>query len=257
MSQSHTSSSQGSYHEEEEFGKVEHGNDGTRAYVIIGKQKFLKEDLAQAFGGNFQVEQYAPAPSRKFGNPAPLGLSAFALTTFVLSMINARAMGISHANVVVGLALFYGGFIQLLAGMWEIAVENTFGGVALSSYGGFWMSWAALNVPWFGISTAYTDSKEHTNAIAFFLLGWTIFTFMLWLCTMKSTWAFFALFSFLLVTFILLTIGDFTGKLGVTRAGGVFGVITAFIAWYNAYAGIANPQNTYVHVKAVAMPSFA
>ncbi|CCH42689.1 putative membrane protein [Wickerhamomyces ciferrii] len=222
-------------------------------YIMIGRTKVLKSELQEAFGGTFSAGVSAPSV-HKFANPAPLGLCGFALTTFVLSMFNAQAMGITTPNVVVGSAFFYGGLCQLLAGMWEIALENTFGGTALSSYGGFWLSFGAIHIPWFGIKDAYDDPIELRNAISFFLLGWTIFTFMLLLCTLKSTVAFFSLFFFLEITFLLLTIGDFTGKTGVSRAGGVFGVITAFIAWYNALAGIATNENSYFTIKGVPMP---
>jgi hypothetical protein len=70
-----------------------------------------------AFGGEFQPGSYAP-PNRKFANPAPLGLSAFALTTFVLSLINVNTRNIPGPNIVVALAFGYGGLVQLLAGMW-------------------------------------------------------------------------------------------------------------------------------------------
>ncbi|CDR45807.1 CYFA0S20e00430g1_1 [Cyberlindnera fabianii] len=222
-------------------------------YVMIGRTKVLRSELIGAFGGDLQPGIHA-GPPRRLANPAPLGLCGFALTTFVLSMFNARAMGVTTPNVVVGLAAFYGGLVQLLAGMWEIALDNTFGGTALSSYGGFWMSFAAINIPWFGIAEAYEDPTELANAVGFFLLGWTIFTFGVLLCTMKSTVAFFSLFFFLEITFLLLTIGEFTAKVGVTRAGGVFGVITAFIAWYNAYAGLATRENSYITAKAIPLP---
>jgi len=222
-------------------------------YINIGRTKVLKSELISAFGGTLQPGISVPSTHR-FANPAPLGLCGFALTTFVLSMYNAQAMGISTPNVVVGLAMFYGGLVQLLAGMWEIALENTFGGTALSSYGGFWLSFAAIHIPWFGIQDAYDDPTELKNAVSFFLLGWTIFTFGLLLCTVKSTIGFFGLFFFLEITFLLLTIGDFTGVIGVTRAGGVFGVITAFLAWYNAFAGVSTRENSYVTVKAIPMP---
>lgn len=91
-------------------------------------------------------------------NPAPLGLAAFGLTTFVLSMYNA-GVGVGYGgatNVVVGLALFYGGFVQLLAGMWEFRTGNTFGATAFSSYGAFWLSYATLFVPGkFGLYLAW------------------------------------------------------------------------------------------------------
>lgn len=233
--------------------KVTTSNDGN--YVYLGNKKFARGDLIQAFGGSLQPGLAAPSV-HKFANPAPLGLCAFALTTFVLSLANAGAMGVENNSVVIGLACFYGGFIQLLAGMWEMSVENTFGAVALSSYGGFWMAFAAIHIPWFNIAGSYDNSEEFANMVGFFLLGWSIFTFMLTLCTMKSTLAFFSLFFLLALTFLLLAIADLGKVPNCKKAGGVLGVIVAFIAWYNAYAGIANKQNSYVRVKAVKLPIF-
>ena len=71
-----------------------------------------------AFGGEFQPGLYKPVTDRKFANPAPLGLSAFALTTFVLSLVNMGTRGVAAPNIVVGIAFGYGGLVQLLAGMW-------------------------------------------------------------------------------------------------------------------------------------------
>ncbi|KAH3674133.1 hypothetical protein OGATHE_002113 [Ogataea polymorpha] len=238
---------------EEGLQSVVHSDDGK--YLWLGGRKYLKSDLVSAFGGTLQPG-YAPPSVHKFANPAPLGLSAFALTTFVLSMINAGAMGVSTPNVVVGLAAFYGGLVQLLAGMWELALQNTFGAMALSSYGGFWMSYAAIFIPFFHITDAYEDEVELSNALGFYLLGWTIFTFMLMLCTMKSTVAFFSLFAFLDLTFLLLAVGHLAPSSGCVTAGGVFGVITAFIAWYNAAAGVFDEGNSYLTIKPIDLPKF-
>jgi uncharacterized protein len=242
-----------SYDSENLISKVTTSSDGN--YVYLGTKKFAKEDLMKAFGGTLNPGLAAPSV-HKFGNPAPLGLSAFALSTFVLSLVNAGAMGVKNDSIVVGLAIFYGGFIQLLSGMWEMSVENTFGALALSSFGGFWMSFGAISIPWFGIANSYTDPVELDNAVGFYLLGWSIFTFMLTLCTMKSTLAFFSLFFFLAVTFLLLAIGKLGKVSGCTTAGGVLGIVVAFIAWYNAYAGLANRQNSYVRVTALQLPVF-
>lgn len=231
--------------------KVVTSSDGN--YVYLGNKKFAKDDLIQAFGGTLNPGLAAPT-AHKFANPAPLGLSAFALSTFVLSLINAGAMGVSNDSVVVGLAMFYGGLVQLLTGMWEMALENTFGALALGSFGGFWLSFGAISIPWFNIAASYDDPVELDNAVGFYLIGWSIFTFMLTLCTMKSTLAFFSLFFFLAVTFLLLGIGKLGKSHGSTVAGGVVGVIVAFIAWYNAYAGLANKQNSYVRVHALQLP---
>lgn len=228
----------------EGVGKIQTSGDNNE-YVVIGNTKYLRHELMQAFGGSLNPG-LSPPPKHNFANPGPLGLSAFALTTFVLSMYNAQAMGITTPNVVVGLTFFYGGIVQLFAGLWEMMVGNTFGATALSSYGGFWLAFGAIHIESFGIVAAYADHEDQLpNAIGFFLVGWAIFTFILTLCTLKSTVAFCALFSFLTMTFVLLAAGEFTGKVGVARAGGVFGVITAFLGFYNAFAGVANKTNSY------------
>ena len=78
------------------------------------------ESRLPPFGGEFQPGLYKTVSDRKFANPAPLGLSAFALTTFVLSLINVRARGLKEQNLVVALAYGYGGLLQVLAGMWYV-----------------------------------------------------------------------------------------------------------------------------------------
>jgi len=222
-------------------------------FVHIGNTKVYRSELVAAFGGTLNP-QLSALPSRKFANPSPLGLCAFALTTFVLSLVNVRARHVAAPNIVVGLAFFYGGVIQLFAGMWEIALENTFAATALSSYGGFWLSYAAILTDAFGIISAYPNPHDLDSALGFYLIGWFIFTFLLVVCTIRSTVAFFSLFFFLDLTFLLLACGLFTAKEGVTKAGGWFGIITAFVAWYNAFAGIANKENSYIDVKPIFMP---
>lgn len=106
-----------------EYG-VRHHNNGFNHTQEGGSSLATKEGVMMpAFGGAFQPGPYQPS-FRKFANPAPLGLCAFALTTFVLSLINANARGVSTPNIVVGMAYAYGGLVQLLAGMWEMAVGS-------------------------------------------------------------------------------------------------------------------------------------
>ncbi|KAJ3071091.1 hypothetical protein HDU98_005835, partial [Podochytrium sp. JEL0797] len=108
-------------------------------------------------------------------NPGPLGLCAFALTTFVGALYNLDLAG-SHHNVIVSVALAYGGLAQMLAGMWEFVTGNTFGATAFTSYGAFWIAFGYISVPSSGILAAYTDPKEKDMALGCFLLGWTVFT---------------------------------------------------------------------------------
>ncbi len=160
-------------------------------------------------------------------NPAPLGLCAFALTTFVLSAANAGLF--TGAAVVVGLAFFYGGLAQLLAGMWEFRGGNTFGATAFSSYGGFWLA--------FGMMLLFKLIPNDT-ALGFFLLGWAIFTGLMFLGTLRTNLALMGVFLFLFLTFLALAIGALGAGPSFSVIGGWLGIITAIIAWYTALAGI-------------------
>jgi succinate-acetate transporter protein len=137
----------------------------------------------------------------------------------------------------------------------EMAVGNTFGATALSSYGGFWLSFAIILTPG-GFEIASTLQKEggetaFLNSFGLFLMGWFIFTTILLLCTLRSTVAFFFLFFTLDMAFLLLGIGYLQNdgahpQSGCIVAGGAFGLMAAFAAWYNALAGIADSSNRYV-----------
>ena len=188
-----------------------------------------------------RAEAAAPAVA----NPAPLGLSAFALTTFVLSASNAGfILGQGEGTViVVTLALFYGGIVQLIAGIQEFRAGNTFGATAFCSYGGFWLAVGFLFLPGTGILAALVASRSLFAALTVFGLGWTIFTFLMLLGTLRTTGALVAVFFFLFLTFLALTIGwwvDWGGTSGTTwiQIGGWLGIATALVAWYTALAGI-------------------
>ncbi|KAJ9143933.1 hypothetical protein NKR19_g6667 [Coniochaeta hoffmannii] len=231
------------------------------------------EGRLPAFGGEFQPGLYRPIENRKFANPAPLGLSAFALTTFVLSAVNLQTRHVTAPNIAVPLALGYGGLVQLLAGMWEMAVGNTFGATALSSYGGFWIAYGILLTPHWNIlgkggpydpttlASAGADPKMANSAVGFFLTGWFIFTTILLLCTLRSTVMFFLLFFTLDLAFLMLACGEYAVDNGaahsavmLTKAGGGFGMIAAFLAWYNAFAGIADSSNSFFLIPVFHFP---
>ncbi|KAH6900503.1 GPR1/FUN34/yaaH family-domain-containing protein [Thelonectria olida] len=217
---------------------------------------------APAEGGTLHPGLWRPYEHRKFANPAPLGLSAFALTTFVLSCINMHVRGESAPNIAVPLAFGYGGLVQLCAGMWEMAVGNTFGATALSSYGGFWIAYGLLLTPTWNVLGADGPYEGETGSVmGFFLTGWWIFTTLLLLCTLKSTVAFFLLFFFLDICFLLLAcenyahdLGNTTAQLHLQKAAGLFGFLAAFLAWYNALAGIQDSSNSFFSVPVIHFP---
>jgi uncharacterized protein len=161
-------------------------------------------------------------------NPAPLGLAGFGITTLVLSLINANIVGAGATYVVLPLAFAFGGLAQLLAGMWEFRTGNTFGAVAFTSFGAFWISFFFLLQ--FDVSKITT--AEAGSAVGLYLWAWGIFTGCLFLCTFASSRALQLLFLLLTVTFILLGIGNSGGTSSMVHAGGFFGIATAAVALY-------------------------
>lgn len=204
---------------------------------------------------HYAVEHAAAEEHAAVANPAPLGLSAFALTTFVLSCSNAgfifTKIG-AGASIAVGLALFYGGLVQLVAGIHEFRAGNTFGATAFCSYAGFWLAVGVVLLPPSGLLEALVKEATLSQALAAFFLGWTIFTLLMFLGTLRSNVALMAVFGVLFLTFLFLTIGEMVtasallhyGAAGAnagstwTAIGGWLGIITALLAWYTALAGL-------------------
>jgi len=170
-------------------------------------------------------------------DPGPLGLAAFALTTFVLSCKNAGFLPASVGDVFLTLGLFYGGLAQLLAGMWEFKKDNTFGATAFTSYGAFWISLSSMI--YFELTGVLHFGEDMNIALGIFLVAWTIFTFYMWIGTFRINPALNLVFTLLFITFILLDLTEFRIISG--PMAGYFGLATAFAAWYASAAGILNP----------------
>jgi succinate-acetate transporter protein len=171
----------------------------------------------------------------KPADPAPLGLAAFAMTTFVLSIFNANLVNTKGAPVVLGLALAYGGIVQLLAGMWEFRNGNTFGAVAFSSFGAFWISFWALQVFY-----AKQIGGNAGHAVGVYLWAWAIFTAYMAVAALRVSAAVLLVFVLLTATFVLLAIGADGNDVGVTEWGGFVGLATAAAAWYASFAAVVN-----------------
>jgi succinate-acetate transporter protein len=170
-------------------------------------------------------------------DPAPLGLAAFALTTFVLSFFNAQLVSDKGVPVVLGLALAYGGIAQLLAGMWEFRTGNTFGATAFTSYGAFWLSFfvfeqfQAKNI---------ADKATLGHAVGLYLIAWGIFTTYMFVASLRVSVAVSLVFLLLAATFIVLGIGNADGNENIVKIGGYLGIATAAAAWYASFAGVVN-----------------
>lgn len=195
----------------------------------------------------------ADAPRFGFGagiaDPGPLGLAGFAGTTFFLSAVNTHLLPESVTGVVLGLALFYGGLGQLLAGMWEFVKGNTFGATAFSSFGAFWLSYWFLVVHVAGGLKA--SPGDIGNALGVFLLVWTIFTAYMTVASLRVSLAVLAVFAALTLTFLFLALGNFQASVPLTKVGGWLGFVTAILAWYASFAAVTNAT-----FKRIVLPVF-
>lgn len=169
-------------------------------------------------------------------NPAPLGLLGFGMTTVLLNLHNAGIIAISSMILAMGIA--YGGLAQVIAGIEEWKKKNTFGATAFTSYGLFWWSFVILllmpNTP------AGQGFKNDKGGIIAYLIMWGIFTFVLFLGTLKLNRALQVIFFTLFVLFFLLALGDATGNEAIKTFTGYEGIFCGASA---IYAGLAQVLN--------------
>lgn len=168
----------------------------------------------------------------RFSNPAPLGLAGFALTTWLLSMINAGWFTGDAMNMVLAVAAAYGGTAQVIAGIMELPRGNTFGATAFVSYGAFWWS--------FVLFVLFLHDKVPGAFVGWYLFMWGVFTFYMWVGTLRAARALQLIFLALWITFFLLAAGEWTGMAGLHTAGGYVGLLTALLAFYLSAAEIIN-----------------
>lgn len=165
-------------------------------------------------------------------NPASLGLAGFALTTWLLSMINAGWFNGDALGLVLACALAFGGTAQAIAGLMEIPRGNTFGTTAFIAYGAFWWS--------FALYLMFLHERVVPGFVGWYLLLWGVFTFYMWIATWRASRVLQLLFATLWVTFFLLAFSEWTGSLALHHAGGYAGLLTALVAFYLSAAEIIN-----------------
>ena len=190
---------------------------------------------APGVGSEAPASSVPATPGGFIADPAPLGLAGFALTTFVLNVVNADIIPQSLVGGVLGLALAYGGIAQFAAGLWEFAKGNTFGGTAFCSYGAFWISFW-----WLAEHDLANLGPEGYKVVGTYLLGWAIFTAYMSVAASRVSMAVLVVFVLLTLTFLILAIAWFDKESsGWLKLGGYVGIVTAIAAWYTSFAGVA------------------
>ncbi len=172
---------------------------------------------------------------KKF-NPAPLGLLGFGLTTILLNLHNAGVIELSMVIIAMGITM--GGLAQVIAGIFEFKLGNTFGGTAFTSYGLFWLSLVFIWL--YGID--YPQFAADKTSMGFYLLLWGIFTVFMFIGTLKHNVISKLVFGSLALLFILLAIGDFTGNETITMIAGIEGIICGIFAFYSAVGQVINEE---------------
>lgn len=224
--------------------------------IYINDVPIDKDEFVYAFGGTFQTGPHKVTDNfRKFGNPVPAGLAAFSTGTITLGLIQMHARGVQLPHVLIGAFLTISGLIEVISGIWCIVIDNTWAATVFLMFGGFWSSYGILLTPGFGIADAYgSETDEFNQAVALYFLSWALFSFLLWLCTLKSTWPM-TILMFLVWLFVLLfTIGQFLGSVKVFKAGGFFCLMSGIVGFYNCFAGMANSDNSYFTIKPWYLP---
>ncbi len=165
-----------------------------------------------------------------YANPAPLGLTGFALTTWLLSMINAGWYAPPALPMVLAMAFAFGGTAQFVAGVCELPRGNTFGFTAFCSFGAFWWS--------FALFVEFFHATVPPSFVGWYLALWGVFTLFMWFATFTANRAVGTVFFLLWITFFLLALGEWTGTGLIRNAGGYTGLLTALAAVYLAAAEV-------------------
>jgi len=197
----------------------------------------------------------APAPASAVADPAPLGLAAFALTTFLLSAKNANWMSHSSGLTFLGYALAYGGLAQLLAGMWEFRNKNVFGATAFATYGAFWIGLYYYVKDVGGGLLAKGDVAAFNHDLGWILLAFAVFNTYMLLMSSQLSLAVFMVFLTLEATEIVGAIANFDAgshatPTGAVKVAGYIGLVTALSAWYASAASVSAGMGLKIRLPA-------
>jgi uncharacterized protein len=188
---------------------------------------------AARLNGAAELNGASPPPaSPTWGNAGPLSLLAFAVVTLMLSLINVKAITADVTPVVFGVGLIFGGTTQLIGGLIQLRNGNTFQGVLFSSFGAFWIALAAI-LQWF---LKEVPAAQAGHALGLLLYGFTPLVVVLWLASFRTSAVVVVALGTVLLTFVLLAVGNYGGHSTLIQMGGYTGILAAALAFYLALA---------------------
>ncbi|GMG40389.1 unnamed protein product [Ambrosiozyma monospora] len=225
-------------------------------HIYINDQQIKKHEFLHAFGGSLNVgTRLKTEQARNYADPVPAGLAAFSCTTVTLGLIQMHAKHVTHANILIGALLTTSGLVELIVGILCFIIGNTWACATFLLFGGFYSSYSFVLMDLGGAMESYSDKAEYGQSVALYFLPWVFYSFLLWACTWKSTWALTTLMFFVWMFIILFCIGQFADSVLVFKAGGFFCLGSGVLGFYNAFAGLADPSNSYFVIKPWFLPN--
>jgi len=179
-----------------------------------------------------------PVYNRRIANPGPLGLFAFAITTFIYSLFALHTRRVYDPDLGLAMGLAVGGLVQLLAGMWAFPTGNTFAATMFSIYGAFYISLGIIYWPTSGILASYAPTTNVNRALGIYFTGWFVLTALMFFSSFRASITMVLLFFAWMMTFMLGMIGEYLNSYGTVKASAAFGLITTFIAFWAGSAGL-------------------
>jgi succinate-acetate transporter protein len=170
----------------------------------------------------------------KLANPAALGLGGFALTTFILNVVNSGLISADNLGMVLPIGIFYGGLAQFCAGMWEFKRGDTFGATCFSSFGAFWIGIATMVI----LERTGVIAPVPREGMAVLFIAWGIFTAYATIASLRVNRAVTSIFVTLTILFFMLAAGEW--NVTVHKIAGYEGILCALIAWYTSAAVLIN-----------------
>jgi succinate-acetate transporter protein len=225
-------------------------------HIYINEVPISKKEFTEAFGGAFEV---GPREKTKelieYANPVPAGLGAFSASAISLGLVQMHARHVHAANTLLGAFLTTSGLGEIIVGILCFVIGNTWAACTFLMFGGFWSSYAFVLMNVGGIAESYATTDEYAQSVAIFFLPWAIFSFCLWLCTLRSTLALSTLMFFIWFFVFLFTIAQFIGSVKLFKAGGFFAILAGVLGFYNMFAGLADRTNSYFVIKPIPLPN--
>jgi succinate-acetate transporter protein len=197
----------------------------------------------------FMTGEHAEREAVSVTTPFPLAMGVFGLTTVIIGSIFAGFIvpGVGAGMSILAAVAFFGGLLQVLAGMVELRHDNMLSGTIFTSYGGFLMAFGVIVAPSLGILSSLGAAMH--AALGLFFLAWTVFTAILFLSSLRTGIAHVLTMALLFLTYLLLTIGELAGASTVLLiVGGWLGIVTGLVAWYTAFAGLLGANKSVFHL---------